>query len=289
MKPFEEIWQRTLKRKGSIEAIESRLPTVKTEDELEGIPDDRWLAEMTRAVFRAGFSWKVIDAKWEGFEEAFEGFVPKRWAMMRDQDLSRLVKDTRIVRHEKKILSVADNASLLCELADEHGSAAFAFARWPSTSYVDLLEMIKKRGSRLGGTSGQYFIRSMGKDSVVFSRDVCAALIDAGSGGQGADLEARSQGGPGGIQSLDGRKRPTFDPPQQDPRASASMPQRRHVLLHKEGATSHARTGATWVPTNRLHDSIKNQGSSDTLIISLPSCEPSNRRLMLRGAVSRPS
>jgi 3-methyladenine DNA glycosylase Tag len=135
---------------------------------------------MTRAVFRAGFSWKVIDAKRDGFEEAFEGFEPQRWAMMRDQDLSRLVKDTRIVRHEKKILSVSDNARLLCELADEHGSAASAFARWPSTSYVELLEMIKKRGSRLGGTSGQYFIRSMGKDSVVFSRDVCAALIDAG-------------------------------------------------------------------------------------------------------------
>lgn len=180
MKSYEEVWQRTLDRKGSIEAIESRLPAVKTVEELEAIPDDRWLAEIARSVFRAGFSWKVIDAKWDGFEEAFEGFVPQRWAMMWDQDLSRLMKDTRIVRHEKKILSVADNARLLCELAEEHGSAASAFARWPSTSYVDLLEMIKKRGSRLGGTSGQYFIRGMGKDSVVFSRDVCAALIDAG-------------------------------------------------------------------------------------------------------------
>jgi 3-methyladenine DNA glycosylase Tag len=83
------------------------------------------------------------------------------------------------VRHEKKILSVADNARLLCELADEHGTAAAAFARWPSTSYVDLLELIKKRGSRLGGTSGQYCIRSMGKDLFVLSRDVCAALIEA--------------------------------------------------------------------------------------------------------------
>lgn len=62
MKSFDEIWQRTLDRKGSIEAIESRLPTVKTEEELEAIPDHRWLAEMTRSVFRAGFSWKVIDA-----------------------------------------------------------------------------------------------------------------------------------------------------------------------------------------------------------------------------------
>jgi 3-methyladenine DNA glycosylase Tag len=180
VKSFDEIWQRTLDRKGSAEAIESHLPTVKSAEELAAIPDHRWLAQMTRSVFQAGFSWKVIEAKWEGFEEAFEGFEPQRWVLMRDQDLSRLIKDTRIVRHEKKILSVVANARLLCELADEHGSAAAAFARWPSTAYVELLELIKKRGSRLGGTSGQYFFRSMGKDSFVLSRDVCAALIDAG-------------------------------------------------------------------------------------------------------------
>ena len=180
MKSFSEIWQRTLVRKGSAEAIESRLPTVKSAQELAAIPDHRWLAGMTRSVFQAGFSWKVIEAKWEGFEEAFEGFEPERWAMMRDRDLSRLLKDTRIVRHEKKILSVVDNARLLCELAAEHGSAAAAFAGWPSTRYVELLDLIKTRGSRLGGTTGQYFIRSMGKDSFVLGRDVCAALVDAG-------------------------------------------------------------------------------------------------------------
>ena len=29
---------------------------------------------MTRAIFQSGFSWKVIEAKWPGFEEAFDGF-----------------------------------------------------------------------------------------------------------------------------------------------------------------------------------------------------------------------
>jgi len=179
MKSFEAIWHRAVERKGSA-AVEAHLPTVKSLDELSAIPDDRWLAQMTRCVFQAGFSWKVIEAKWQGFEEAFEGFDPERWVHMRDRDLSRLVKDVRIVRHEKKILSVAANAQLLCELAAEQGSAAAAFAAWPSTEFVDLLDLLRSRGSRLGGTSGQYFLRSMGKDSFVLSRDVCAALIDAG-------------------------------------------------------------------------------------------------------------
>ena len=99
MKRFEEVWRRAVKRKGAA-AVEARLPEVKSEDELKAIGDDRWLAQMTRSVFQAGFSWKVIEAKWPGFEEAFEGFDPERWARLRDRDLSRLLKDTRIVRHE---------------------------------------------------------------------------------------------------------------------------------------------------------------------------------------------
>jgi hypothetical protein len=35
---------------------------------------------------------------------------------------------------------------------------------------------LKKRASFLGGTTGQYFLREMGKDSFVLSRDVIAAL-----------------------------------------------------------------------------------------------------------------
>jgi len=35
---------------------------------------------------------------------------------------------------------------------------------------------MKKRGSHLGGTSAQYFLREIGKDSFILSRDVTAAL-----------------------------------------------------------------------------------------------------------------
>ena len=39
---------------------------------------------------------------------------------------------------------------------------------------------ISPSGSRLGGTSGQYFLRSMGKDSFILSQDVVAALVREG-------------------------------------------------------------------------------------------------------------
>jgi 3-methyladenine DNA glycosylase Tag len=135
---------------------------------------------MTRSVFQAGFSWKVIEAKWPGFEAAFWGFDPGRCAMMSDDDLDALLKDKGIVRNGAKIRSVANNATFLCDLAAEHGTAANAFANWPATDYVGLLTLLKKRAAWLGGTSGQYFLRTMGVDSFVLSRDVVRALIREG-------------------------------------------------------------------------------------------------------------
>jgi 3-methyladenine DNA glycosylase Tag len=40
--------------------------------------------------------------------------------------------------------------------------------------------MMKKRGARLGGATGQYFLRFMGVDSFILSRDVTARLIAEG-------------------------------------------------------------------------------------------------------------
>ena len=160
--------------------LDAMMPEIKTPDEISAVPDDRILSLMTRGVFQAGFSWKVIDAKWPGFEEAFEGFVPVRWKFMSDDDLDTLLKDTRIVRNGQKIVSVRDNAIFLCDLEDEYGSASRFFADWPREDTVGLLEIMKKRGSRLGGGTGQYFLRQIGRDGWVLSGDVVTALTRDG-------------------------------------------------------------------------------------------------------------
>ncbi len=180
LRPFEALFALAAARKGGPDAFELTLPASKTPAELAAIPDDRWLAAMTRAVFQAGFSWKVVEAKWSGFEDAFWAFAPGRCSLMSDDDLDTLLKDKRIVRNGAKIRSVAENATFLREFAAGHGSAAKAFANWPAEDYAGLLTLLKKRASRLGGTSAQYFLRSMGIDSFVLSRDVVRALIREG-------------------------------------------------------------------------------------------------------------
>lgn len=180
MSPFQTIWERAAARKGGDAALEALMPAVRTADELRAIPDDRWLAEMTRRIFQAGFNWSVIEKKWPGFEAAFEGFDVPRCAMMSDDDIDRLLKNKDIVRNAAKIASVRENAVFLSDLAREHGSAAAFFADWPVEDFAGLLDVLKKRGSRLSGTTGQYFLRFMGKDSFVLSRDVVAVLVAEG-------------------------------------------------------------------------------------------------------------
>ncbi|MES0809593.1 DNA-3-methyladenine glycosylase I [Roseibium sp. SCPC15] len=180
MRPFEEIESLATEKKGGAAQLAALLGghnLPKSEAELEQIGDDRWLAMFTKCVFQAGFSWKVIDQKWPGFEEAFEGFDVARLAFLPDEAFEALLKDTRIVRNGAKIKTVQHNAIFLKELAAEHGSASKFFAHYPVDDQIGLMEFLKKRGSRLGGNTGQLALRFMGKESFILSGDVVNALI----------------------------------------------------------------------------------------------------------------
>lgn len=180
MRRFEEILAIAAERHGGPKAIEALLSRPKPEADLIAIADDRWLAGMVRAVFNAGFNWRVIEAKWDGFEAAFAGFDIHRNAMLSDEDVARLAQDTRIVRHGAKIRSVQANAQFLVELNEERGNAPHQLAVWPATDFAGLLAMLRERGSRLGGMTGQYFVRAMGKDGYVLGRDGIERLIAEG-------------------------------------------------------------------------------------------------------------
>lgn len=180
MQSYQEILAISARRKGGEAAVLEGIPVPKTAAELADIPDDRWLSAMARGVFQAGFNWQVVENMWPGFETAFHGFDVGRCALMDDEWFDTLVSDTRIVRHGAKIMSVRDNAAFVSETSRAHNGFGRFIADWPSDDYVGLLERLKKDGSRLGGATGQYMLRSMGRDGFILSRDVVARLIAEG-------------------------------------------------------------------------------------------------------------
>ena len=195
MKTFAQIREMAVARKGE-EAIAAYVPDP-LQTPLASLTDDRLLSEFSKRVFQSGFNWKVVENKWPGFETAFHGFDIGRNAMMSDEDLDRHLKNTGIVRHANKILSVRDNAVFMSDLAREHGSAVQFIGNWPVSDTIGLLDMMKKRGNRLGGATGQYALRFAGYENFILSRSVIAALnmagvIDGAATSKGAQVKVQA-------------------------------------------------------------------------------------------------
>jgi 3-methyladenine DNA glycosylase Tag len=177
---FAAVRARAEARKGGAEALMALLPPVAGNAALAAVPDDRVLAEMAKRIFSSGFVWSVIEQKWPGFEAAFLGFDVTRLNFEPDELWERLASDKRIVRNPQKIKAVRANAQFVADIAREHGSFGRFLAAWPLDDQAGLLELLAKRGARLGGRTGQYFLRFVGWDGFVLSRDVVACLRDTG-------------------------------------------------------------------------------------------------------------
>jgi 3-methyladenine DNA glycosylase Tag len=180
MTPFSHIRERAERRKGGGEALAKLLPDPPDHSLLAGMPDDRILAEMSKRVFCAGFVWSVIDNKWPGFEAAFLGFDPIDLSFQPDDFWDALTADARIVRNAQKIQAVRANAYFVRDVSAEQGGFGKFLAEWPVDDQVGLLDLLAKKGSRLGGATGQYLLRFLGRDGFTTSGDVALCLRDAG-------------------------------------------------------------------------------------------------------------
>ena len=180
MQSFDQIYQRALKRKGGKAQLQALLPEVVSPTAASNIGSDRFLAEMTRCIFQAGFVWRVINLKWQGFEDAFFSFVPLKMLLLSPEQIERLGKDTRIVRNMQKIISVPKNAQFILDIEREHNSFGEFIGHWPGDNLVELFQIMKKRGNRLGGMTGPRVLRNLGIDTYILTKDVvhCLQLAD---------------------------------------------------------------------------------------------------------------
>ncbi len=180
MADFAAIRARAAKRKGGEDMLARLLGAAPDNRKVADLGDDRLLSTIAERVFAAGFVWRVIEQKWPGFEAAFLGFEPKRLLFQPDDFWHDLASDDRIVRNPQKIKSVRDNAAFVERVSREHGGFGKFLAEWPADDQIGLMAFLGKHGSRLGGNTGQYFLRWIGWDAFIISADMAAALRDAG-------------------------------------------------------------------------------------------------------------
>ena len=180
MRQFADIEAPVIERFGSKKALQEHLLKPKSAAALRKVPDDRWLSEACKAVFQAGFNWKVVASKWERIEEIFHGFDLHHCCFMPDEGLEEVMKQEGMIRHWAKTKAIRDNATFFLELSRAHGGLGNYFAGWDSANYAENLRYLRKGGARLGGRTGQVFLRRMGVDTPIFSNDMVVALVREG-------------------------------------------------------------------------------------------------------------
>ncbi|MGF1718644.1 DNA-3-methyladenine glycosylase I [Vibrio kyushuensis] len=170
--PFDDIYYRASQRKGGEAALESLLVEPMSNSQLATISDDRFLAQFTKSIFQSGFVWRVIHNKWPAFEEVFWEFDIEKLLLMPADMLERKSQDVRIVRNFTKVKTVPANAQMIRNIQRENGSFAQFIANWPEEDIIGLWLYLKKHGQRLGGNTGPYALRQLGKDTFILSRDI---------------------------------------------------------------------------------------------------------------------
>lgn len=176
MEKISSIYQRALERKGGEQYLEILLGSypalAQSHSELAQLGSDRFLAEFSKKVFQSGFVWRVVENKWPNFEESFFNFNVEKVLMMPEEMLERKAQDPKIIRNFKKVQTIKLNAQMIYDVEVEHGCFSEFIANWPSEDIIGLWAFLKKQGQRLGGNTGPYALRALGKDTFLLTRDV---------------------------------------------------------------------------------------------------------------------
>lgn len=172
LESFQKIYQRACERKGGPQTLNAMIDKPLPANVLRTIGDDRFLAEFSKKVFQSGFVWRVVRDKWPNFERVFFDFNIEKILLIPDEMLEQKSTDPSIIRNYTKVKTIRDNAIMIAAAAREYGSFASFVADWPSDNIIGLWAYLKKNGARLGGNTGPYGLRAMGKDTFLLSNDV---------------------------------------------------------------------------------------------------------------------
>ena len=123
-----------------------------------------YLEIMSKSVFQSGMSWKVVENKWPGTREAFQGFDVQTVADFHEKDIEDLMQDKRVVRNFRKLNAIVYNAQKMLELDKEYGSFQ-KYLRAHGT-FDETLKAIRKDFKFMGPTGIYVFLYVTGEEVI---------------------------------------------------------------------------------------------------------------------------
>ena len=116
---------------------------------------DDYLEQLSKSVFQAGISWRVVDSKWATITPAFRRFNVERVARMGDREIDTLASDPRVIRSRPKIAAIVHNARVILDL--ERGGGFRKHLR-SFDDYEELASDLKKRFKFVGDSGIYHFL-----------------------------------------------------------------------------------------------------------------------------------
>jgi len=116
---------------------------------------DDYLEQLSKSVFQAGISWRVVDAKWPTIKPAFRKFQVERVARMGYREIDTLASDPRVIRSRPKIAAVVHNARAILDLERAGG---FRKHLRSFDDYEELATDLKKRFKFVGDSGTYHFL-----------------------------------------------------------------------------------------------------------------------------------
>lgn len=180
LESFDQLYERACQRKGGAPALEALISKPKSSVSLNELPADRVLSAFTKKIFQSGFVWRVVEQKWADFESEFFHFDIEKILLVSDEMFEKKATNPAIIRNLKKVMTIRDNALMIRELESEHGPIGRFLSEYSSHDIISLWELLKKKGSRLGGNTGPYALRALGKDTFLMTNDVTQYFVARG-------------------------------------------------------------------------------------------------------------
>lgn len=173
---FEDIESDAARNHGGSLSLKAKLSTPKSDDMIMKLSDQECLSELSKVIFQVGFKWSLVEEKWPYFETAFNKFNLVMCRGLSDEQLDLMLKSGNLIKNWPKLLSIRANAEWLSSVSREYGSVAGYLVSIKADRYFETLLQMKSNGTRVGMKTAQLWLRRMGVDSFVLTKDVEIAL-----------------------------------------------------------------------------------------------------------------
>jgi 3-methyladenine DNA glycosylase Tag len=105
---------------------------------------------LSKAVFNAGFSYRVVDAKWEGIREVFNNFDPKIISKWTNDEVSDALTSPKIIRNSRKVNAIVSNANIFLDLVKKFGSFENYLESFRDKCYEDRRNLLEINATKIG-------------------------------------------------------------------------------------------------------------------------------------------